>query len=124
MAKIFHLSLAIIYLTIIFIANSAMAQSAVEVPSSQKMGQMLYEKFCAECHGKDLNGTDKGPPFLHRVYLPGHHGDTSFYKAAMDGAKAHHWKFGDMKPVEGIEEAHVTLIVKFVRYVQKKAGMY
>jgi mono/diheme cytochrome c family protein len=37
-------------------------------------GKRLFEKKCAQCHGVELKGSDKGPPFLHPVYEPGHHG--------------------------------------------------
>ena len=69
-------------------------------------------------------GTDKGPPFLHKVYHPGHHGDQSFFMAATRGAQAHHWKFGDMKPVEGITEAQIKSIVTYVRALQKANGIW
>ena len=124
MIKNMFLSTVFIFSLVVIFAGSAMAQSAGEVPSSQTMGKTLFEKFCAECHGKDLGGNDKGPPFLHRFYLPGHHGSASFYKAVKEGVRAHHWNFGDMKPIKNLEEAHVTLIVKYVRYIQNKAGLY
>ena len=91
---------------------------------TDKLGQALYGKFCASCHGVDLKGTKQGPPFLHRVYHPGHHSDGSFFLAAKNGARAHHWKFGDMKPVEGVNESIVASIVKYVRHVQKLAGLF
>lgn len=124
MAKITLSFVLMALFTLIYFTENVGAQSAPKTPSFQNMGKMLYEGFCSECHGKDLNGSDKGPPFLNRIYLPGHHGDASFYNAAKNGAKAHHWKFGDMKPVEGIEDTHVALIVKYVRYVQKQSGMF
>lgn len=62
-------------------------------------GMALYEKSCAGCHGQDLQGTDKGPPFLHRVYEPSHHGDAAFQMAVRNGVRAHHWRFGDMQPL-------------------------
>lgn len=95
-----------------------------KVPAQLTLNKMLYEKYCAECHGVDLRGSDKGPPFMHRVYHPGHHGDRSFYVAVKKGAKAHHWKFGDMKPIEGIDDRVIGSIVKYVRYVQKAAGLF
>ena len=88
------------------------------------LGKMTYQAFCQECHGVNGVGTDKGPPFLHKVYHPGHHGDQSFYKAALNGARAHHWKFGDMKPVEGIKEEQVKSIILYVRALQKVNGIW
>ncbi len=86
-------------------------------------GKPLYEQHCASCHGADLNGTDKGPPMLHPVYEPSHHGDIAFQIAAARGVKAHHWKFGDMAPVPEVNPDDVAHITAYVRSEQRKAGM-
>ena len=86
-------------------------------------GKALYEKHCAACHGVDLKGSDKGPPFLHRVYEPSHHGDVAFQLAAKNGVRAHHWKFGDMKPVPGVTPGEVAHITAYIRAAQRKAGI-
>lgn len=46
------------------------------------IGKKLFEKHCASCHGIALNGSDKGPPLLHRIYEPSHHADIRNYVAA------------------------------------------
>ena len=38
--------------------------------------------------------------------------------------RAHHWKFGDMKPVEGIKEEQVKSIILYVRALQKVNGIW
>ena len=86
-------------------------------------GKQLYEANCASCHGPELQGTDKGPPFLHRVYEPSHHGDAAFQMAARNGVRAHHWKFGDMLPVPGLKPDDVAHITAYVRMQQRKAGI-
>ncbi len=93
------------------------------VPEDLQAAAMLFEANCAKCHGFDANGTDQGPPFISPVYVASHHGDQSFINAATTGVIAHHWKFGNMPPVEGITEDEVWEIVKYVRYVQAEAGM-
>ena len=105
-------------------AEQIAAAKSPTVPANLNLNKMLYEKFCASCHGVDLKGTKTGPPFLHRVYHPGHHSDGSFFLAAKKGARAHHWKFGDMKPVPETNDNIVASIVKYVRYVQKQAGLF
>lgn len=87
-------------------------------------GRRAYEKFCAECHGINTVGTDKGPTFLHRVYHPGHHADGAFLLAARRGVRAHHWRFGDMQPVKGVSDAELGAIVRYVRAVQKANGVF
>ncbi len=86
-------------------------------------GKRLFEKNCAQCHGVEMKGSDKGPPFLHPVYEPGHHGDASFQMAVKYGSKAHHWKFGDMRPIEGLSPDDVAHITAFVRQVQRQSGI-
>ena len=88
------------------------------------VGKLNYEAYCAKCHGVNTAGTDKGPPFLSRVYHPGHHGDQAFIIAPKQGARAHHWNFGDMKPVEGVTDAQLQTILKYVRAVQKANGLF
>tara|TARA_R110000868_G_scaffold343947_1_gene604893 strand:+ start:7848 stop:8213 length:366 start_codon:yes stop_codon:yes gene_type:complete len=108
------------------LATSVAAQEVREpgLKGPEVFGKIAYEKFCAACHGLNGVGTDKGPPFLHRVYAPGHHSDESFYLAALRGARAHHWRFGDMKPVEGVTEKQIEMIVKYVRALQRANGIH
>ncbi|HSJ36564.1 MAG TPA: cytochrome c [Acidimicrobiia bacterium] len=91
-------------------------------PELIEKGRTLYAENCAECHGEDLRGTDQGPSFLSPVYEPGHHGDGAFLLAVQAGVRAHHWKFGDMPPVEGLTPDDVEAIVAFVRETQRTEG--
>lgn len=85
-------------------------------------GDVLYQANCAECHGSDLRGTDKGPSHLSIVYEPNHHGDGSFALAAINGVRQHHWPFGDMDPVPGLDEADMERIIAYVRENQRLHG--
>jgi mono/diheme cytochrome c family protein len=93
------------------------------VVPSPFQGKGLFDKHCATCHGLDLKGSDKGPPFLHPVYEPAHHGDTSFQMAVKFGSRAHHWRFGDMPPVQGVTADDVAHITAYVRQKQRQAGI-
>lgn len=88
------------------------------------VGKKAYDAYCAECHGKTAGGTDQGPTFISRIYHPGHHADGSFVLAAKNGARAHHWRFGNMKKVEKVTDAQITTIIEYVRAVQKANGVY
>ncbi|MDP6708005.1 MAG: cytochrome c, partial [Alphaproteobacteria bacterium] len=122
------------WLTVVFLAGalSALAGAGMTAAGAKlegvvepqmtpelNLGKMNYRRYCAECHGVNGVGTDKGPTFLHRVYHPGHHADFSFIRAVRQGARAHHWRFGDMKPVEGVTDRQLEKIVKYVRALQK-----
>ena len=93
-----------------------------EFSDAAQAGMVAYEKNCAACHGVNTVGNDKGPPFLHAFYKPGHHGDISFANAAILGARAHHWGFGDMPPVEGITDEDIAIIIQYVREIQAANG--
>ncbi len=95
-----------------------------EMTSRLQLGAMNYGVYCASCHGKTGGGSNKGPTFIHKVYHPGHHGDGAFFVASKRGARAHHWKFGDMKPVAGVTDAQIELIVEYIRAVQRANGLF
>ncbi len=93
------------------------------MPMEFEKGAGLFKLNCASCHGLEGVGTDKGPPLVHKIYEPGHHGDMSFYLAVMKGVRAHHWRFGDMPKVEGLREKEVGSIILYVRFLQRRAGI-
>ncbi|CAN5696369.1 hypothetical protein BH23GEM7_BH23GEM7_26060 [soil metagenome] len=86
-------------------------------------GELLFHQFCAGCHGARAAGTEQGPPLVHRVYEPGHHGDYAFVRAITTGVRAHHWSFGDMPPVEGVEPEQIIRIIGYIRHLQREAGI-
>jgi mono/diheme cytochrome c family protein len=85
-------------------------------------GAALYQQSCASCHGTDLRGTDLGPSHLSQVYEPGHHPDASFRTAIAEGARAHHWDFGDMPAVPGLSDAEVDAVIAYIRDQQEQRG--
>ena len=86
-------------------------------------GRALFIQTCSVCHGVDLEGTDNGPPFLNRIYGPGHHSDASFRLAVQRGVISHHWRFGNMPKIEGLTDEQVEEIIKYVREQQALAGI-
>tara|TARA_R110000751_G_scaffold64680_2_gene132769 strand:+ start:1038 stop:1472 length:435 start_codon:yes stop_codon:yes gene_type:complete len=89
-----------------------------------QIGQRAYEVNCAACHGANAAGQEGvAPPLVHKIYEPGHHGDESFQRAAAMGVQAHHWRFGDMPPVEGITRADVSFIIAYIRELQRANGI-
>ena len=106
-------------------AGGAMVEVKVpELTAIAEMGQQVFNQNCATCHGVNAAGNDgSGPPLVHIIYEPNHHGDAAFYMAARHGVRAHHWKFGDMAPVPGVTEADVTAIIAYVRELQRANGI-
>ncbi|MCP3678627.1 MAG: cytochrome c [Deltaproteobacteria bacterium] len=123
-----HLLLVLLFT--LFLLPGGMAAAGESAPSEGTIVPMEFEKGaglfklnCASCHGLEGVGTDKGPPLVHKIYEPGHHGDMSFYLAVMKGVRAHHWRFGDMPKVEGLREKEVGSIILYVRFLQRLAGI-
>jgi mono/diheme cytochrome c family protein len=86
-------------------------------------GKRAFDRHCAQCHGAHAAGTPTGPPLVHRLYEPGHHGDAAFMLAVRRGVRAHHWRFGDMPPQPQVEDEEVAKIVRYVRELQRANGI-
>ncbi len=91
--------------------------------TAQMQGKSLFDANCAACHGPNATGSDQGPPLVHIIYEPNHHGDASFYRAAAMGVRGHHWRFGNMPAIEDVAEADVTKIIDYVRALQRANGI-
>jgi mono/diheme cytochrome c family protein len=86
-------------------------------------GAELFRNNCSNCHGRDANGSSKGPPLVHKTYNPSHHADLAFNLAVKNGVRRHHWRFGDMPPQPGVSPEEVGHIVAYVRTLQRQAGI-
>lgn len=86
------------------------------------LGEEVYQANCARCHGDDLRGTERGPSQLSVVYEPSHHSDQAYVAAITQGSPAHHWDFGDMPPVEGLDQDEVASVIAYIRSVQEAEG--
>jgi cytochrome c len=103
--------------------QSTQAAVSGAVPAEFQTGEITFNTNCAACHGKHAAGTDHGPPLVHKVYEPNHHGDQAFQRAAANGVQAHHWQFGNMPKIDAVTPADVDQIVKYVRWLQRQAGI-
>jgi mono/diheme cytochrome c family protein len=108
--------------------STGAALANVQVPDlspDAQEGETLFNRSCNACHGKNAAGQDGiAPPLIHKIYEPNHHADASFHLAAKNGARAHHWPFGDMPPVEGITDPELDKIVFYIRELQRANGVY
>jgi mono/diheme cytochrome c family protein len=104
-------------------AADAQTLLALPVPTELREGARQFETHCWGCHGPAGTGSDAGPPLVHKVYEPSHHGDAAFRLAISRGVAAHHWRFGDMPPVPAVTAADADAIIAYVRWLQKNAGI-
>ena len=98
--------------------------SSEMVPEEFKAGEERFNALCARCHGMAGRGTNAGPPLVHKIYEPSHHADFAFMRAAMQGVRAHHWKFGNMPKIPEATSDDVTKVILYVRWLQRQAGIY
>ena len=108
-------------------SESEAIEQAIVVPalSDQAVaGQQVFNTTCVLCHGVNAAGTNQGPPLVHKIYEPGHHGDFAFRNAVSNGVPAHHWQFGNMPPVPGVGEGEVEEIICYIRELQRANDIF
>lgn len=93
-------------------------------PAELQIGEAKFSANCAACHGVRGVGTQQGPPLVHKIYEPNHHADMAFQRAAEHGVRAHHWEFGNMPKIDGVTPSDVEQIIRYVRWLQREAGIY
>lgn len=107
------------------VQETAASRAASEpVPEEYQAGEERFNGLCARCHGMAGRGTNMGPPLVHKIYEPSHHADFAFMRAAMQGVRAHHWKFGNMPKISEATPDDVTQIIPYIRWLQRQAGIY
>ena len=97
----------------------------VEVPDLSALGQRgarAFEAKCAQCHGTNAEGSSDGPPLVHRIYEPSHHGDAAIRRAARFGVRPHHWDFGLMPRVE-VSDSELSALIAYIRELQRANGI-
>lgn len=96
-----------------------------ELSANATIGKRIFDAKCASCHGTDAAGRNGfAPPLVHKIYEPGHHSDAAFHRAAQSGVQAHHWGFGDMPPVPGLNRSDIQYIAEYVRELQRANGVF
>ncbi|MDE2745727.1 MAG: cytochrome c [Chloroflexota bacterium] len=81
-------------------------------------GKKLFAANCTQCHGENAMGTNQGPPLVHVIYEPGHHGNASFVIAVARGVRAHHWDFGNMPAIPELSIDEINQVICYVRELQ------
>lgn len=103
--------------------NEDVALIIPDLTHKQETGRTVFDANCAVCHGPNASGSDQGPPLVHRIYEPSHHGDMAFLLAARQGVRAHHWRFGNMPAIDSVSEDEVVLVTAYIRALQRANGI-
>jgi mono/diheme cytochrome c family protein len=107
-------------------SNIGQPMTEISIPqlnTAQTRGREVFDANCSVCHGKNASGSNSGPSLVQKIYQPRIHADGAFFLAVKNGARAHHWQFGSMMPVAGVEKSDVALIVQYVRALQRANGI-
>ena len=104
-------------------ASDSASETSAQSSTSQQ-GEAVFNRTCSICHGAKAEGTQAGPPLVHRLYIPGHHPDISFRNAVKNGVISHHWTFGHMPPQQGVSDEDIEKIICYVRELQIAEGIY
>ncbi|MEQ8504382.1 MAG: cytochrome c [Rhodospirillales bacterium] len=107
-------------------SNDDKVTVSVKVPALSvfaESGKKAFDVNCAQCHGVNASGTDKGPPLIHDIYNPGHHADGAFVLAARRGVRQHHWPYGNMPPQPQVTDEEIKSIIRYVRELQAANGI-
>ena len=99
-------------------ASISMACGADGPRTTLERGEATYGANCAQCHGGDLSGTERGPSLLDPVYGPDQLTDAAFADAIRNGVEEQRWDFGPMPANGAIGDAQVDAIIEFVRSAQ------
>jgi mono/diheme cytochrome c family protein len=126
-----RIRMSVLVLTVALVAvvacDSSQPKQAVgggTLPAELQAGEAKFNTNCSACHGQQGVGTQQGPPLVHKIYEPNHHGDAAFRLAAANGVRAHHWEFGNMPKIETVTPPDVDQIIQYVRWLQRQAGIY
>jgi len=121
-------ALAVVGIVLLVLSNrgsSGVSPVEVELPelsASARPGHRAFEANCARCHGTLASGTGKGPPLVHRIYEPSHHGDAAIRRAVRLGVQPHHWRFGSMPKID-ISDRKLTATIAYIRELQRANGI-
>lgn len=101
-------------------SQASQPASVIEGEHSQagQEGRKLFTANCSMCHGDNASGTAQGPPLVHKIYEPGHHGNASFVIAVARGVRAHHWDFGNMPAIPELSIDEINQVICYVRELQ------
>jgi mono/diheme cytochrome c family protein len=86
-------------------------------------GQKVFNVNCGGCHGINGAGSTSGPPLIHDIYNPGHHGNNAFIRAMQNGVRSHHWPFGDMPAQKQMGLGDMMHVIRFIRETQDHNGI-
>jgi len=104
---------------ITLVLGASAAACGADGPTTElERGEAIYAANCAQCHGGDLAGSDRGPSLLDPIYGPDQLSDVEFADAVRNGVEERLWDFGDMPGNGSYSDDQIDAILAFVRAQQ------
>ena len=91
-------------------------QSTLRFSQIAISGQHLFRANCADCHGEDASGTDRGPDLRPAVKNGGRSNRKQmFHSAITNGMSQQNWAMGDMPAFPRLSFNQIEQIERYVR---------
>ena len=100
-------------ITVVLASNAACGADGPR--TALERGEAIYGANCAQCHGAELAGTDRGPSLLDPIYGPAQLSDAEFADSIRNGVEQRLWEFGEMPANGAITDEQIDAILTFVR---------
>jgi len=95
-----------------------------ELTVSGKLGRIIVNEQCAECHGEDATGNSRnGPPLMHPMYREEIFPDFHFRRVLKEGRPSRAWQFGPMPAQPQLSDEDITNVIAFIREVHDATGV-
>ena len=83
-------------------------------PDEYKAGQIVFHKFCANCHGPDAMGGNKAPKLVQDKFAPEIYSNEKIARTILNGSSS-----GAMPSQKGkVSDLEIKQIIKYLRYSQ------
>lgn len=79
-------------------------------------GQRIFRTECADCHGDDASGTQRGPDLLSPAGTPARGNEKRmFHHAVANGVPQQNWAMGDMPAFPRLSFNQIERLERYVR---------
>ena len=108
----------LILVFIIFVVGCAVEPQKT-VPDEYKLGQKIFHRVCAGCHGSDAIGGNKAPTFLQAKFHSSNFPNGKIARAILNGSNS-----GSMPSQKRkVTDQDIREIIKYIRYSQTQADI-
>ena len=91
--------------------------------SADGRGAAIYGANCAQCHGADLEGTERGPSLLDPAYRSDELSDAAVADAIRNGVAQRLWEFGPMPANGALGDEQIDAIIEHLRAEQAVSAL-